>query len=73
MAVMHGWMNDQQMLAAVAILAKATSGQSNIVKEEMEQLNKTDGYTDMLVKERVVKLIENIYERARMASGLVNK
>jgi hypothetical protein len=60
---------EEKMLALLAILAKATPGQSRIVKEILVDLKETDGCFGEVKEIWVIKAIDPIYRNARLIVG----
>jgi hypothetical protein len=64
--VNHQW--DSRMLASLAILAKATPGQSQIVKDIIKKDVRSQ---DVLTELDVLRVISHIYERAGLVASQV--
>jgi hypothetical protein len=60
---------DEKMLALLAILAKATPGQSRIVKEILVDLKENDGCFGEVKEIWVIKAIDLIYRNSRLIVG----
>jgi hypothetical protein len=60
---------DEKILALLAILAKATPGQSRIVKEILVDLKGTDGCLGEVKEIWVIKAIDLIYRNAKLIVG----
>lgn len=59
---------DLQMVASIAILAKATPGQGDILKDILKNVVEAQGGVYVLVVQDVLQVIDYIYQRA----GLIN-